>query len=70
MTIRQLPVAPAGRRARVLPVSPSPQRLNAGMVGSGLHPIMTTRFLFLMLLDVITGMRVSRQNVYQVLYVR
>ena len=68
MTIRQLPVAPAGRPCAG--VTSEPQPLNAGMVGSGLHPIMTTRFLFLMLLDVITGMRVSRQNVYQVLYVR
>jgi hypothetical protein len=63
MTIRQLPVAPAGARARVLPVNPYRQRLTAGTVGSELQPIMTTPFLFLMLLGVITGMKGNSKRI-------
>lgn len=57
MTIRQLPVAPAGARARVLPVNPCLQRLSGGTAESELQPIMTTPFQFLMSLGVITGMK-------------
>jgi hypothetical protein len=55
MTIRQLPVAPAGRPARALPVKHYRQHWTAGTVGSKRRPPTITAFLFLMLSGRITG---------------
>lgn len=48
MSKKQLPVAPAGRPARALPVKHYRPHWTAGTAGSKLRPLTTTVFLFLM----------------------
>lgn len=70
MTIRQLPVAPAGRPCAGVTSEPQPSALERWNGGIRAASDNDNSISILMLLDVITGMRGSRQNASPAHYVQ